>query len=141
VLTPDTPLRIATSRYAAGSLIVESGLAPVATSRGLPKFPIAYPLATHLLELAPTWPQMQLEPEHFEGAYLRQLERIGIEQVMGRLAEIAATTDTEGCVLLCFEPAGEFCHRRLLAAWLEEQIGRSVPELTEPPSVDLTIGS
>jgi hypothetical protein len=31
-------------------------------------------------------------------------------------------------VLLCWEPPGKFCHRRLVAAWLEEALGIEVPE-------------
>ena len=31
-------------------------------------------------------------------------------------------------VLLCWEPPGEFCHRRILAAWIEENLGIEVPE-------------
>lgn len=31
-------------------------------------------------------------------------------------------------VLLCWEAPGEFCHRRLVAAWLEEALGIEVPE-------------
>ncbi len=32
-------------------------------------------------------------------------------------------------VLLCFEKSGEFCHRRLVAKWLEQRLGIVVPEL------------
>jgi hypothetical protein len=31
-------------------------------------------------------------------------------------------------VLLCWEPPGKFCHRRLVAVWLEEALGIEVPE-------------
>ena len=31
--------------------------------------------------------------------------------------------------LLCYEPPGAFCHRRLVAAWLEAALGVTVPEL------------
>jgi len=31
-------------------------------------------------------------------------------------------------VLLCWENPGEFCHRRIVAKWLEESLGISVPE-------------
>jgi hypothetical protein len=31
--------------------------------------------------------------------------------------------------LLCYEPAGQFCHRSLVAAWLSEAIGQLVPEI------------
>jgi hypothetical protein len=31
-------------------------------------------------------------------------------------------------VLLCWEPAGEFCHRRIVADWIKEELGIDVPE-------------
>lgn len=31
-------------------------------------------------------------------------------------------------VLLCWEPPGEFCHRRIVADWLMEELGIEVPE-------------
>jgi hypothetical protein len=31
-------------------------------------------------------------------------------------------------VLLCWEPAGEFCHRRIVADWIKEELGIEVPE-------------
>jgi uncharacterized protein (DUF488 family) len=34
----------------------------------------------------------------------------------------------EDAVLLCHEAAGKFCHRRLVAAWLEDNLGIVVPE-------------
>lgn len=34
----------------------------------------------------------------------------------------------EDAVLLCWEGAGKFCHRRLVAEWFETNLGVSVPE-------------
>ena len=31
-------------------------------------------------------------------------------------------------VLLCWEPEGEFCHRRIVASWIQEELGFEVPE-------------
>ena len=38
--------------------------------------------------------------------------------------------------MLCWEPPGKFCHRRLVAKWLEEHLGVDVPELREPSLLD-----
>jgi uncharacterized protein (DUF488 family) len=32
-------------------------------------------------------------------------------------------------ILLCWEPPGVFCHRSLVAEWLEKRLGVEVPEL------------
>ncbi len=34
-----------------------------------------------------------------------------------------------GSVLLCWEAPGKFCHRRLVADWIEKSLGIKVPEL------------
>jgi len=34
----------------------------------------------------------------------------------------------ENTVLLCYEKAGDFCHRRLVAVWLEKELGIEVNE-------------
>jgi hypothetical protein len=35
----------------------------------------------------------------------------------------------DDAILLCWERPGAFCHRRLVAEWLEENLGVSVPEV------------
>lgn len=35
----------------------------------------------------------------------------------------------ENAILLCWEKAGDFCHRRLVAEWLEQALGIDVPEI------------
>jgi uncharacterized protein (DUF488 family) len=37
----------------------------------------------------------------------------------------------ENAILLCWEGKGKFCHRRLVAEWLEKNLGIQVPELGE----------
>ena len=31
-------------------------------------------------------------------------------------------------VLLCWEPPGDFCHRRIVADWIQEELGIEIPE-------------
>jgi uncharacterized protein YeaO (DUF488 family) len=51
--------------------------------------------------------------------------RQGLDQGYERLAEfqewLRAVPSLGDFTLLCFEPAGESCHRRILAQWLLEQ--------------------
>jgi len=37
----------------------------------------------------------------------------------------------EDAILSCWEAPSKFCHRRLVAAWLEEKLGVQVPELPQ----------
>lgn len=35
---------------------------------------------------------------------------------------------SDGAILLCYEDPGDFCHRRVLAEWIEKHTGIIVPE-------------
>jgi hypothetical protein len=42
----------------------------------------------------------------------------------------------DDAILLCYEKPGEHCHRRLVADWLEMELGIQVPEWTEAGDAD-----
>jgi hypothetical protein len=125
-------MQLATSRYAAGDLILASGLAPVATSVGLPKFATGYRIADHAKLLAPFGLLGIDDEDEFTRRYRERLDRYGAEKILRVLAAIARRENCGGVVLLCFEPAGVFCHRRVLADWIEQKTGQRVSELGEP---------
>jgi hypothetical protein len=62
--------------------------------------------------------------------YEQRLDRRGVE-VVALLARIAREHPGERLCLLCYEDlhAGRECHRRWLAAWIEDRFGVDVPEL------------
>jgi uncharacterized protein YeaO (DUF488 family) len=67
--------------------------------------------------------------DEFVRRYRERLDAIGAKGLHKRFAEISADHGDRGLVLLCFEKPGQFCHRRVLAEWIEEQTGQVVPEL------------
>jgi hypothetical protein len=48
------------------------------------------------------------------------------------LNPVRVADELEGKVLLCWELPGQFCHRRLVAEWLEKNLLIEVPELDVP---------
>ena len=50
------------------------------------------------------------------------------KEVLAKLDPMKVYEDLKDNVLLCWEPAGEFCHRRIVAAWIHENLGVEVPE-------------
>jgi len=51
-------------------------------------------------------------------------------QVLSKLDPERVLKDLDNRVLLCWEKKGDFCHRRLVAYWIEESIlGAEVPEI------------
>ena len=98
----------------------------VSTSRGRPrwKLPFRYRRFDALAPSDETW---ALEnTEQFAAAYVGQLKRLGADAIVSGLQRIGAGRTT---VALCWEKPGEFCHRRLLADFLEREAGVEVPEL------------
>jgi uncharacterized protein (DUF488 family) len=41
-----------------------------------------------------------------------------------------------GAILLCYEPPNEFCHRRVLAEWLERKLKVKIPEWVSQEETD-----
>ncbi len=75
--------------------------------------------------LAPSWKLVKagLSQEPFIKAYRAEvLDKLDARQVLQDLGG-------GDFVMLCWEPPGEFCHRRVAAAWLEKELGMEVPEL------------
>jgi uncharacterized protein (DUF488 family) len=69
--------------------------------------------------------------EEYRRRYAAQLARLDPKIAWGDLHGLA---DDAEPVLLCWERPGQFCHRRLVAGWLEDALGVQVPEHT-PPSL------
>lgn len=122
---------VATSRYQAAEKVIASGLAPVGTTVGNPRFKLGYELAGRCGLVAPYGLFGKgHDAATFERLYLEtRLERHGFEAIHARLAELAG--DRPGVVLLCFEDvhAGEVCHRTMFASWWKAHTAEDVDEL------------
>jgi hypothetical protein len=59
--------------------------------------------------------------ERFEVDILSKLNPVNVHLALLKIGGMDAT-------LLCFEKPGEFCHRRLVAEWLEHHRGLHIPE-------------
>jgi hypothetical protein len=71
--------------------------------------------------LAPKSNMLKMGEEEYRRKYQMILAPLDPGQVYAELGEEA--------ILLCWEPPCRFCHRRLVAEWLEEHLGIEVPEL------------
>jgi uncharacterized protein (DUF488 family) len=61
------------------------------------------------------------EKYYTEQYYKEVLDKLDSQQVFDELGENA--------VLLCWEKKGEFCHRLLVAEWLEKTLGITIEEI------------
>jgi len=92
----------------------------VASSRSVPK----WYTGARCLPLAPaSWGLVRETREDvFRERFLQQLKQLDAAFMASYLGEDA--------ILLCWEKPGEFCHRRIVAEWLERETGVTVPELS-----------
>ncbi|MBN1663497.1 MAG: hypothetical protein JW943_07855 [Deltaproteobacteria bacterium] len=91
----------------------------VAISQGVPKW---FKGKTYKA-LAPSWALISIKDEviYTREYHLQVLSKLDPKKVFSDLGEDA--------VLLCWEAPDKFCHRRLVAKWLEENLNITVPEL------------
>ena len=100
---------------------------PVRTSVGAPRsFPA--PLIDWMTVAPFGIYNADLDEATFRRKYRHQLHR-KTPKVLAELAELQEAYAPLPIVLLCFEPAGIFCHRTVLAGWLEEQMGETISEM------------
>jgi hypothetical protein len=137
-----TELQLATSRFHAPERITASGLVPVGIVVSPPRWPLRFEPAGNLTPLAPVGLREIEDRDEFERGYVERLERFGVERTRTILRGFADAYEAPGCVLLCFEnldKPGEWCHRRMFAAWWEAQTGQAVPELEAAPRLFVPI--
>ena len=76
--------------------------------------------------LFPTWEMLKRYKRDRDcAAYTKAYYR----EVLARLDPEQVFRDLDGKVLLCWERSNSFCHRRLVAYWLETRLSVRVPEL------------
>ena len=96
-------------------------------SISISKKPPDYFSGEHLESLAPTWDMIQRiktgggDQVEYTRRYLQLLKDRNIDpQTVADLPD--------GTILLCYESPQDFCHRHLLAQWVENHTGVIIPE-------------
>ena len=80
--------------------------------------------------LAPTSRMLKMSYDEYLPLYLAILEQLDPAQVVEELTMLAGENEP---VLLCWErpplTATNWCHRTMVAEWLQDKLGMSVPEV------------
>lgn len=106
----------------------------IATSLGRPKWPLPYEIAAAIRDLMP-FGLLGLPEDEFGLRYLDRLDRLGADRLRAQFEKIAQDHPGQPLVLLCWENvlAGDMCHRRIAADWLEAHGFGAVPECQPDP--------
>jgi uncharacterized protein YeaO (DUF488 family) len=67
-----------------------------------------------------------IDQEEYTAVYNDQLSELDPQEV---LREIERATEGKDAALLCYEKPTDFCHRHLVAKWLNENCGTDITEL------------
>jgi hypothetical protein len=127
------PFRVWTSRYGNKLLAQRTSLAKVGITLGEPKFPLGYE-KQQLRELAPTPQQFHLADEKFVKSFRHGMYVLTIERVIALLTQASQAAGGCDLALLCFEDVrkpNEWCHRLVLARWIEDQCGLQIEEYVD----------
>ena len=72
----------------------------------------------------------ELDEKEYTRLYNKKiLENLDPHKVWADLVSINGSDAT----ILCYEKAGEFCHRQLVSFWFYTELGKSVPEFDYTP--------
>lgn len=91
----------------------------------------------HIAHLAPTWDIITpyklglIGPFEYAELYLKILT-----EDRGLTAKGIFNDIPHGTIMLCYEKPKQFCHRRVLAEWLERELGVEIPEWQSQDEAD-----
>ena len=107
--------------YYSSPLLKKVSLKKVSISRGVPKW---FTPDVIYMPLAPSWQLIRISnEEEYTARYQAEvLDKLNVNDVLSLFQD--------GAILLCWEPVGKFCHRRLVAEWIQNNTGIVVPELS-----------
>ena len=119
---------IYTGYYAKLKKYEELGIEPIAISGKRPDF---YE-GLYYVEFAPRfwmyerWKKGESTNEGYSESYEGYLETLDKAEIREDFKPYVG--EGKDCVLLCYEKSGDFCHRHVLADWLEKKFGWKIEE-------------
>ena len=132
-----TPLTLVTSNWATIAKLAKTDVPlevqPIRISVGIPRYYGAWARSVPCVNALAPWGLIggKAAPKSkrgFKSRYIERLEEAGVEEIRKQLAE-AADQSGRPLALLCYENLDKsWCHRRMFAAWWQEQTGEKVPE-------------
>ncbi|XDD52514.1 DUF488 family protein (plasmid) [Leptospira sp. WS92.C1] len=75
--------------------------------------------------LAPDGETLKMPLREYTEKFHSKLSKLNVKNI---IEELKAISDESDIALLCYEKPGDFCHRRLVAEWIEKETGMVVPE-------------
>ena len=119
-------MKIYTGYYAKIKKYTEAGLVPVSIAGKAPAFykGIQFKKLAPTFEIFNAWKTGEINDFEYTSKFRKE--------VLGNLDKLyikeALASFGEEIILLCYEKTGDFCHRHIVADWIEEALGVPVEE-------------
>jgi uncharacterized protein YeaO (DUF488 family) len=122
-------MKIYTCYYAKVGELIKNDIVPIGISHTLPRW--AKPFVTsELKQLAPTRDMIgDMSDDEYLSKYKAILKKNDVQEII-KLCSVLGKQ--KNVALLCYEKPPEFCHRHLVAEWIEKQSGLVVKEWETP---------
>ena len=121
-------MKIYTSYFANVKKLEAAGVIPISISCYPPRwFPAGYP---RMKELAPTGAMLKMTQEEYDFKFDQILDKLCPSNILEKLAGISKQNGGADVAILCFEKPTDFCHRHVVAKWLNQH-----PALSDQGSV------
>ena len=117
---------IYTGYYAKLKYYEEKGLIPVVISGKVPDFydGLTYPDFAPRYKVFQQWKNGEIDNTRYIQKYKFHLDTLDNDEIKDDFGPY--NVEGNDCVLLCYEKPADFCHRRVLADWLEENFGYKI---------------
>jgi len=114
-------MKIYTGNFANAKKYRENGLVTISIARFA-----RYYSGEKMTELAPPASMIHDKESEYVPKFEKEvLATLNAESVYNKISSITGGKDA---ILLCYEKAGDFCHRRLVADWLKQNLSIEVEE-------------
>lgn len=119
-------MKIYTGYYAKIKKYTEAGLVPVSIAGRAPAFynGIQFKKLAPTFEIFNAWKTGEINDFEYTSKFRKEvlgnLDKLYIKEALAAFGE--------EIILLCYEKSGDFCHRHIVADWIEEALGVPVEE-------------
>lgn len=120
-------MKIYTSYYSQTKRLQKNNILPVSVSLFNPKY-LKNEIKCSLKYLAPRYKMMKMSVEQYKPEYVKILSSINPSRVIEDLKQAGKGKDV---ALMCYESPGQFCHRHMIAEWLNKKTKFEITEWKE----------
>ena len=115
-------MKIYTSYFARAGQLKRNGIEPICIAVGTPK----YFTGCSYKRLAPRRDMLYMNEQMYRREFANIMAKLNPQQVLIDLKRLAGRVGN--VALCCYEKPSDFCHRHLVAEWLNQSLGIEVVE-------------